>query len=72
MLPPNCGGGGGGCGGPLQHGRPGSDCLKKGKVQMSEAMDRKLLQYTSQPSHVAAWALKQKGSLDFSLFATEL
>lgn len=40
MLPPNRGGPGGGCGGPLQHGRPGSDCLRPGKGQMSEAWDR--------------------------------
>lgn len=40
MLPPNCGGGGGGdCGGPLQHGHPGSQCLRQGKGQTSEAWD---------------------------------
>lgn len=60
MLPPNCGGGGGGdCGGPLQHGHPGSQCLRQGKGQISEAWDRQPLQCTLQALHtLPEWALK--------------
>lgn len=70
MLPPNCGGGGGGCGGLLQHGRPGSDRLREGKGQMSEAWDRQPLQaHKGLLTRLPGWALEGEGSLNFSLCA---
>lgn len=73
MLPPNRGGRGGGCRGPLQHGRPGSACLSEGKGQTSEAWARqRCSEHCGLCTWLPEWALKQKGSLGFSLYATKL